>query len=117
MSVEHDSALWSGCINLRLPGWGGLWPWPFMKNGRELKVRAGGPLAFNANPLVIRAALCGLGLAYLPEDLVRDHVAAGRLVRVLANWSSFLTGYHLYYPNRHPSAAFALLVEALRYRA
>ena len=115
-STPHDLTS-HACINLRLPTPGGLWSWPFTKDGREVKVRAEGPLAFNANPLIIHAALAGLGLAYLPEDLVQDHVAAGRLVRVLTNWSSLLTGYHLYYPNRHPSAAFALLVRALRYRA
>ncbi len=79
------------CINLRLPTSGGLWSWPFVKNGRELKVRPEGPLAFNSNPLIIHAALAGLGLAYLSEDQVRDHVAAGRLVRVLASWSSLVT--------------------------
>jgi DNA-binding transcriptional LysR family regulator len=56
-------------------------------------------------------------LAYLPEDVVQDDVAAGRLVRVLAEWSPVVTGYHLYYPNRRPSPAFALLVEALRHRS
>jgi len=105
------------CINLRLPTSGGLWSWPFAKDGRELKVRAEGPLAFNAISLILNTALSGLGLAYLPDDVVREHVAAGRLVRVLADWSAVMTGYHLYYPNRQPSAAFALLVEALRYRA
>jgi len=104
------------CINLRLPTSGGLWSWPFAKDGRELKVRADGPLAFNAIPLILNAALAGLGLAYLPEDVVQQHVAAGRLVRVLADWSPLVIGYHLYYPNRQPSPAFALLVEALRYR-
>jgi DNA-binding transcriptional LysR family regulator len=104
------------CINLRLPTSGGLWPWPFVKNGHELKVRAEGPLAFNAIPLILGAALAGLGLAYLPEDVVQEHVAAGRLVRVLADWSPLVTGYHLYYPNRQPGPALALLVEALRYR-
>src|SRR5579863_480391 len=103
------------CINLRLPTSGGLWSWPFVKNGRELKVRAEGPLAFNAIPLILNAALAGLGLAYLPEDLVQKRVAAGRLVRVLADWSPLITGYHLYYPNRQASPAFALLIEALRY--
>ena len=104
------------CINLRLPTSGGLWSWPFIKEGRELKVRAEGPLAFNAISLILNTALAGLGLAYLPEDVVQDHVTAGRLVRVLADWSPVLTGYHLYYPNRQPSPAFALLVDALRYR-
>jgi DNA-binding transcriptional LysR family regulator len=114
--TPHDLTIHE-CINLRLPTSGGLWPWPFVKNGRELKVRAEGPLAFNAISLILNTALAGLGLAYLPEDLVRDHVAAGRLMPVLADWSPLMTGYHLYYPNRQPSPAFALLVEALRYHS
>jgi DNA-binding transcriptional LysR family regulator len=105
------------CINLRLPTSGGLWSWPFVRNGREMKVRAEGPLAFNTISLILNAALAGLGLAYLPEDFVRDHVAAGRLIRVLADWSPLMTGYHLYYPNRQPSPAFAVLVDALRHRS
>ena len=104
------------CINLRLPTSGGLWSWPFSKNGRELRVRAEGPLTFNAIPLILKTALAGLGLAYLPNDVVRQHIRAGRLVQVLTDWSPVMTGYHLYYPNRQPSPAFALLVEALRYR-
>ena len=115
-ATPHDLTA-HACINLRLPTSGGLWSWPFVKDGRELKVRAEGPLAFNAIPLIVNAALAGLGLAYLPEDVVQQHVAAGRLVRVLADWSPLVTGYHLYYPNRQPSPAFALLVEALRYRS
>ena len=113
--TPHDLTA-HACINLRLPTSGGLWSWPFVKDGRELKVRAEGPLAFNAISLILNTALAGLGLAYLPEDVVQDHVAAGRLVRVLADWSPVMSGYHLYYPNRQPSPAFALLVEALRYR-
>ncbi len=114
--APHDLTA-HACINLRLPTSGGLWSWPFVKDGRELKVRADGRLAFNAISLIVNAALSGLGLAYLPEDVVRQHVAAGRLVQVLADWSPVMTGYHLYYPNRQPSPAFALLVEALRYPA
>jgi DNA-binding transcriptional LysR family regulator len=113
--TPHDLTV-DACINLRLPTSGGLWSWPFVKDGRELKVRADEPLAFNAIPLILNAALAGLGLAYLPEDVVQQHVAAGRLVQVFADWSPLVIGYHLYYPNRQPSPAFALLVEALRYR-
>ena len=115
-STPHDLT-GHNCINLRLPTSGGIWSWPFAKDGRELKVRPEGPLAFNAVPLILKTALAGLGLAYLPEDVVRKHVAAGRFVRVLADWSPLMTGYHLYYPNRQANPAFALLVEALRYRA
>jgi DNA-binding transcriptional LysR family regulator len=114
--TPHDLTA-HACINLRLPTSGGLWSWPFAKGGRELKVRAEGPLAFNAIPLILNATLAGLGLAYLPEDVVQEHVAAGRLVRVLADWSPLMTGYHLYYPNRQPSPAFARLVKALRYHS
>ena len=109
--TEHN------CINLRLPTYGGLYAWEFEKGGRELRVRVDGQLTFNGTTQRLNAALTGLGLAYVPEDLVRPHVAAGRLKRVLEEWCPTYPGYHLYYPSRRQSsAAFALLVEALRYR-
>lgn len=105
------------CIALRLPTSGGFWSWPFMKKGRELKVRPEGQLAFNTIALHLDTVLAGLGLAYLPEDVVKDHLANGRLVRVLADWSAQMSGYHLYYPSRRQQTpAFSLLVDALRYR-
>lgn len=105
------------CISLRLPTSGGIWSWPFVKDGRELRVRPGGQLSFNTITLQLDSALAGLGLGYLPEDVVSEHIAAGRLVRVLADWSALMSGYHLYYPSRRQStAAFSLLVEALKFR-
>jgi len=105
------------CINLRLPTHGGLYAWEFEKAGRELKVRVEGRLVFNGTFQMLDAALAGFGLAYVPEDLVRSHIAKGRLKRVLTEWCPPYAGYHLYYPSRRqPSAAFALLVDALRYR-
>ena len=45
------------------------------------------------------------------------HLAKGRLKRVLEDWCLPYSGYHLFYPSRRQSsAAFALLVDALRYR-
>jgi DNA-binding transcriptional LysR family regulator len=114
--TPHDLTA-HACITLRLPTSGGLWVWPFVKNGRELKVRNEGQLAFNTITLALKCALDGLGLAYLPENVVEQYVAEGRLVRVLAEWSPLLSGYHLYYPSRQQrSPAFTLIVEALRYR-
>ena len=105
------------CINMRLPTYGGLYAWEFEKEGRELKVRVEGQLAFNNLALRLNAALAGFGLAYLPEDQVQTHLADGRLIRVLADWCPPFSGYHLYYPSRRqPTPAFALLVDALRYR-
>ncbi|TMA98158.1 MAG: LysR family transcriptional regulator [Deltaproteobacteria bacterium] len=104
------------CINLRLPTYGGLYAWEFEKNGRELKVRVEGQLVFNGSAPMLKAALAGFGLAYLPEDLVQADLAKGRLIRVLTDWCPPFSGYHLYYPSRRqPTPAFALLVDALRY--
>ncbi|UPT88829.1 LysR family transcriptional regulator [Bradyrhizobium barranii subsp. apii] len=109
--VEHN------CINLRLPTHGGLYAWEFGKGSRELKVRVEGQLFFSTTTQMFHAALAGLGLAYLPEGLVQPHINKGRLKRVLDDWCPPYPGYHLYYPSRRqPSAAFSLLVEALRHR-
>jgi DNA-binding transcriptional LysR family regulator len=106
------------CINLRLPTYGGLYAWEFERDGRELKVRVEGQLTFNGIFQVLDAALAGLGLAYVPEDLAQPYLARGRLKRVLEDWCAPWTGYHLYYPHRRQaSPAFALLVDALRYRS
>ncbi|MDK4736514.1 LysR family transcriptional regulator [Rhizobium sp. CNPSo 3490] len=105
------------CINLRLPTYGGIYAWEFEKEGHELKVRVEGQLVFNNIGLRLNAALAGAGLAYMPEDAVELHVASGRLTRVLEDWCPPFPGYHLYYPSRrHASAAFALVVDALRLR-
>ncbi|MCP3477526.1 LysR family transcriptional regulator [Bradyrhizobium sp. CCGUVB1N3] len=106
-----------GCINIRLPTYGGIYAWEFEKRGRAMKVRVDGQLVFNTGTLRMNAVLAGLGLAYLPEDLVKREIADGRLIRVLADWCPPFAGYHLYYPSRRqPTPAFAVLVEALRYR-
>jgi DNA-binding transcriptional LysR family regulator len=105
------------CINIRLPTYGGLYAWEFEKRGRAVKVRVDRHLVFNNIALRKKAAVAGLGLTYLPEDQVRDDVAKGRLVHVLADWCPPFSGYHLYYPSRRQAAsALASLVEALRYR-
>jgi len=105
------------CINLRLPTYDSIYAWEFEKNGREMKVHVEGQLTFNNLGLRIEAALAGCGIAYLPEDQVRAHIAQRRLVRVLADWCPTYAGYHLYYPSRRqPTPAFSLIVDALRYR-
>jgi DNA-binding transcriptional LysR family regulator len=109
--TQHD------CINLRLPTRGGLYAWEFEKGRRKLNVRVEGQLVFNRPAQMLNAALAGMGLAYLLEDAVQQHLAAGRLKRVLADWCPPFPGYHLYYPSRRqPSPAFTLLVDELRYR-
>ena len=109
--TDHD------CINIRLPTRGSVYAWEFEKRGRELKARVEGQLVFNNIALRREAVLAGFGLAYLPEDQVQPYVTAGRLIRVLEDWCQPFSGYHLYYPSRRQATpAFALLVDALRYR-
>lgn len=105
------------CINLRMSTLGGLYAWEFEKDGRELNVRVDGQLVFNDMSPVLKAAADGFGLAFVMEDRAERLIDDGRLVRVLEDWCPAFSGYHLYYPSRRQMApAFALLVEALRYR-
>jgi DNA-binding transcriptional LysR family regulator len=104
------------CINMRLPTYGGVYVWEFEKKGQEVNVRVEGQLVFNTLGLRLDAALQGLGLAYMLEDVVQPYIDDGRLVRVLADWCEPFSGYHLYYPSRRQSSpAFTLLRDALRY--
>jgi DNA-binding transcriptional LysR family regulator len=105
------------CINLRLPTHDNVYAWEFDKNGRELRVRVEGQLTFNATSQQVNAALAGLGLVYAPEGMVQSYVARGKLRRVLDDWCQPYSGYHLFYPSRRQtSAAFSLVVNALRHR-
>jgi len=109
--TEHN------CINLRLATYGGLHAWEFARGGREFNVRVEGQLTFNGTSQRLNAALAGLGVAYVPEDLALPHIAASRLTRVLEDWCPRYPGYRLYYPSRRQaSSAFTLFVDALRYR-
>jgi DNA-binding transcriptional LysR family regulator len=109
--VEHI------CINQRHLHSGGLYVWEFAKDDRDLRVRVNGQLVFSTSYAQIDAALAGYGIAYLPEDLVAEHIAAGRLTHVLDDWSPMFSGYHLYYPSRRQnSPAFQVIVDTLRVR-
>lgn len=103
------------CVNLRLPTHGGLYAWDFEKDGEALNVRVAGQTVFNNTYLMLQAALEGMGLAYVPYDLMQPHFDSGRLVPVLEDWWPTFPGYHLYYANRRQmSPAMALVIEALR---
>jgi DNA-binding transcriptional LysR family regulator len=110
--VEH------ACINHRQSAAGGLYAWEFAKDGREIRVRVQGQLTFNTSFAMVDAALAGLGIAYVPENLVAAPVGDGRLVRLLDDWSPLFPGYYLYFPTRRQNApAFSLIVDALRHMA
>ncbi len=106
---QHD------CIGLRLPSHGGLLPWEFKRHGKSINAHVTGRLIFNSSDMVVAAALGGHGLAWVPDDAVDAHIAAGRLVSVLDDWSQTFPGYHAYYATRSASPALGLVVEALRH--
>ena len=106
------------CINHRQGRSGGLYSWEFAKDGRDLRVKVEGQLTYSSSIPMLDAAIAGLGIAYMPENLTTDAVASGRLVQLLDDWSPTFSGYHLSYPSRRQmSPAFAIIVDALRHRA
>ncbi|MBR0707134.1 LysR family transcriptional regulator [Bradyrhizobium liaoningense] len=105
------------CINLRMERAGGLYAWEFAKGSQELRVRVDGQLTFNNSYAQADAALKGYGIAYVPENIARQHIASGDLMLVLDDWSPTFDGYHIYYPSRRQNApAFKVIVDALRHR-
>jgi len=90
--------------------------WEFKRRGRSVNAHITGRLIFNGADLMVAAAVRGHGLIWVPDDIVAEHVAAGRLMKVLDDWTMTYPGYHLYYASRRASPALTLVVEALRYR-
>jgi len=90
------------CINWRFPGSGAVYRWAMEKAGKKIEMEVSGPLISNLQEVVIEGALQGLGILYAyDDDRVYESIAAGRLKRVLADWSPTLPGLFLYYPDRH----------------
>ncbi|PYQ52360.1 MAG: LysR family transcriptional regulator, partial [Acidobacteria bacterium] len=103
------------CLNYRM-GAGGVYRWEFEKRGKPVTVSVSGPLIVDDVELVVRAALDGLGLAFLFEERAAPHIAHGELVRVLEDWCPPFDGFFLYYPSRRQQpAALQALVGALRW--
>jgi DNA-binding transcriptional LysR family regulator len=113
--IEPQDLTRHRCCNIRQTSSGGLYAWEFERDGRSVNVHVDGPFILNDMHLVLDAALNGAALSIVMDDMAAPLLADGRLVRVLEDWSAPFSGYHLYYPNRrHPSPAFAALLEELR---
>lgn len=103
------------CVNYRMMASGQTLDWEFEREGRSLAIKVTGPLVFNEPELMLEAALDGLGLAYVVEGQAAPHLAAGRLVRLLEDWTPPFPGYHLYYPSRRQMPpALAAFIATLR---
>ena len=91
------------CLNTRWPTLGSLYRWEFERGGEVLDVGVTGPLITNEPEVLLRAAIDGLGIAYMFEQQVSESIARGSLVHLLRDWSPRFPGFHLYYPSRHTS--------------
>ncbi|WP_236197018.1 LysR family transcriptional regulator [Pseudomonas glycinae] len=102
------------CIRHRFPS-GSIYRWEFKRGGIDQEIEVNGPLTLGDVSLMIGPALQGLGLAYVFEDMAREHLASGRLVQVLADWCPYYPGLHLYYPSRrHVPAPLKAFIDFAR---
>lgn len=102
------------CIRARLPN-NALFRWRFEKGGEAVQIDVHGAITLDEQSLVRIAARSGIGLGYIMEADVREDLAAGRLVRVLEDWTPALPGLALYYPGRkNPPAAFRAFIQVAR---
>ncbi len=105
------------CIRSRMPS-GAIWRWEFERHGESLGVDVQGPLTLDEPTLMLAAARAGVGLTYLSEWDVAADIAAGKLQRVLQDWTPTYNGLCLYYPGRrHVPAGLRALIELIRERA
>jgi DNA-binding transcriptional LysR family regulator len=102
------------CIRFRFDS-GALFRWDFVRRGKTASIDVEGPLTLGNLNLMVEAALAGIGIAWVPEELVSELVASERLVHLLPDWGPVFSGLCLYYPaNRHPPAALRLFAQAVR---
>lgn len=102
------------CINFK-HGDEGVYRWEFDKGKQSVTVGVNGPLIVDDLELVIRAAVDGVGIAYMSEDRAAPHLATGALVRVLEPWCQTFPGFFLYYPSRRQQPApLSALIDTLR---
>jgi len=102
------------CIRTRLPN-GALFRWHFEKRGEAVQIDVTGPITLDEASLARAAVLEGLGVGFFLEQDVRDDIEAGRLTRVLDDWTPPIADLCLYYPGRrNPSAALKAFVGLAR---
>jgi DNA-binding transcriptional LysR family regulator len=92
-----------------------VYRWEFDKGEQSLAVSVNGPLIVDDVEVMVRAAIDGVGLAFMSEEHAEPYLASGALVRVLEDWCPPFPGFFLYYPGRRQqSAALSALIDTLR---
>ncbi|MDB5524683.1 MAG: LysR family transcriptional regulator [Rhizobium sp.] len=102
------------CIRMRMPG-GNIWSWEFERHGEMVNIDVDGLLTLDEPNLILEAALAGVGIAFMNEWNVEDHVADGRLVLVMDEWTPPFPGLCLYYPGRrHVPAGLRAMIDLIK---
>src|SRR3974377_175379 len=101
--TPHD-LLMHRCINFR-HGSAGVYRWEFDKGKKSLSVAVNGPLIVDDVETLIRAAIDGVGLAFVSDERVAPHVGRGELVRVREDWCQPFPGFFLFSPSRRQQPA------------
>lgn len=106
------------CITLRLATRGGIYAWELEHEGNQLEARVRGQVVCSNAGQMVNAALSGNGLAFVTEDMVDEHLRAGRLLNVMPEWCGAFPALHAYYPSRrHSSRVMGIVIDAIRYKA
>lgn len=102
------------CIRFRFTS-GRLYRWNFERGTASFDIDVDGPMTLGNPALMVDAALAGVGIAWVPDYYIAQHLESGRLIHLLPEWSPAVPGACLYYPaNRHPPAALRLFTQAVR---
>jgi DNA-binding transcriptional LysR family regulator len=115
--ASPQDLLQHNCITLRLSSNGGVYAWELCDGDKPIEVKVSGQATFNSVYQMLNAAVSGVGLAFMTAEFAEPYVKDGRLVSVMQAWCRPFPGLHAYYlSRRHPSRAFTLVIDALRYQ-
>lgn len=110
--VPHD-LYGHDCIRFRFDS-GAIYRWEFERRGVVERINVSGPLTLTDQPLMVEAAMDGVGIAFVPGHLAADALRDGRLERVLEDWCPAYPGLRLYYSgHRHVSSGLRALIAML----
>lgn len=100
------------CVRFRFAATGRIHRWEFQVDDRLVEYEVAGNLTTSDTTFSLDAALEGIGIAYMFEELALPHVRAKRLKRVLPTFSPTFPGFYLYYPNRqHQSTKLKAFID------
>lgn len=101
------------CIRFRFDS-GAIYRWEFERQGVVERINVSGPLTLSEQPMMVEAAIDGIGIAFVPDHLAKDALEDGRLKRVLEDWCPAMPGLCLYYSGRrHVSSGLRALIKVL----